>query len=159
MMAVLSANTVQTRLISRKGLTGAENLKPDLVVATFRVEPAKAAPGQKITLIYSIKNKGKGDITKKNINYSFYLSKNRILDPADLRILSIDKHGFTLKSGKTISRKGFIWRMPSLEKIKSAGIKPDDSVCYLLFVIDRKNMIRESRDDNNIKFTAIHLLR
>lgn len=148
-----------TTLILMAGLQAPQDPMPDLRVSSFSVEPAKVGPGEKVSLLYAIVNIGQRDIRNKKINYSFYLSKNQTLDSSDLRILSIDKSGFTLKSGKAIAKKGFVWRMPSLKKLKLAGISLKDPVWYILLVIDRKNWIKEEREDNNIGRAVIRPFR
>jgi hypothetical protein len=136
-----------------------EKYKPDLSVSHLTVDPARLVLGENITLIYIIKNDGKADVIKKNINYSVYISSNHLFDPEDLRILSIDEQGFTLKSGKTTSKKKFVFQLPAVDKLKGVKGFLSNQVLYLIFMVDRKNIIRESREDNNFKYALIYLLR
>jgi hypothetical protein len=57
--------------------------------------------GQRLTLNYSVSNNGKKDLTNRNWTDNIYLSRNQILDPADLQIASLKRKGQNLAVSNT----------------------------------------------------------
>lgn len=118
--------------------------RADLVVDRLRISPGSIVAGKTFTPSVNIKNNGTGNAGSSHVG--FYLSQNNTLSLDDILLAERPLPGINSKKIRTIA--------PSL-KIPDDYVKPNS---YLIIVVDHKNAIKESIENNNRRIKAISVI-
>lgn len=123
-----------------------KNKKPDLVVASASVAPARVAPGGRLTVRDTTRNKGRRVARRSTTRY--LLSKDKKVDKRDVRLGQRPVKRLKPRQKHVSGKRKF--RVPR-------SVKPGNY--WLLVCADARKQVRESKERNNCRVVKARRLR
>jgi hypothetical protein len=131
--AISSGDDVQIEVNPQSGA--------DLIIASLSISNKKVAPGHVMSVSDTVKNVGAGGAGASTIN--FYLSTNKVLDPADAPL-----------GGRAVLALPVSGRNSGTTSITiPSGTAPGDY--YVLAVADSGGLVAEKRENNNTQYKPL----